>query len=50
MDQSLGDLKNMKFSKKKTALKSNSNFFYSDVPSESRTSFFVTFCVLGIQN
>ena len=50
---SLGDLKKAKKSEKfykKRALKWNSNFFDSELPYETRTSFFIAFSVIGTQN
>ena len=49
-DQSLGDLKNMKFSKEKNSSQIEFKFFYSKLPYETRTSLFITFRVLGIRN
>ena len=52
-DQSLGDLKNTKFSKKKQLSNRIRIFFYSKLPYETRTRLFMyirnTFCVLGIR-
>ena len=48
-DQSLGDLKNMKFSKKNSS-QIEFEFFYSKLPYETRTSLLITFRVLGIRN
>ena len=48
-ENSSGDLKYMKFSKKKQ-LSNRIRFFYSKLPYETRTSLFITFRVLGIRN
>ena len=48
-DQPLGDLKDVKFSKKNSS-QIEFEFFYSKLPYETSTSLFINFRVLGIRN